>query len=110
MSVILEVVVRRGDHESWWVFSATVRWPFDGAQDERTGGLGVVRRGDQELGVLSAIVRWPFDVAQDERTGGLGMVRRGDQELGVLSATIRCHSTEFRTNGLEGWGWSGGRP
>ena len=24
-----------------WVFSATVRWPFDGAQDERTGGLGV---------------------------------------------------------------------
>ena len=26
------------------VFSATVRWPFDGAQDERTGGLGVVRR------------------------------------------------------------------
>ena len=33
-----------------WVFSATVRWPFDGAQDERTGGLGVVRRATMSGG------------------------------------------------------------
>ena len=62
--VILAGVVRRAHRERGganhervgWVFGATVRWPLDGAHDERTGGLGggatrgVVRRAHHERG------------------------------------------------------------
>ena len=41
MSVIFGVV-RRAHHERG-VLGATVRWPFDGAQDERNGGLAGLR-------------------------------------------------------------------
>ena len=124
-------VVWRDCHERWWGFNATVAWSLDGAQDERTGGLGGGLAGLPRTEVFSATVRWPFVGAQDERTGGLrglgwagsldpllrlglqrGLGRHCDgfsgRAVGVFSATVRWPFVGAQDERTGGWGWFGG--
>ena len=51
----LTTILRRAQAKRGWGFCATVRWPFDGAQDERTGALGGGRRALHGLGVGAGV-------------------------------------------------------